>query len=136
MQILARYALIVSLLALSTLVSCASSPLQNVEGFAIVDTANGDPAFLGIVRGDVQRGLIWYGAAGDAGLRDTATKFRFTAPIKGSLRIGQVRYWDKEQGVDETLEVGALLPDWVRELVTPYEIEHFHLTFQGDVSTP
>jgi len=115
------------------LATCAcASPLQNVEGFAFVKTASGEPAFGSVVRGDIQTGFIYYGAEGDVGLRDAVSKFRFTLPIQG-MKVGEIRYWDKRNGVSETAPIGSLLPDWLRDLFTPQEIELLGLTFQADV---
>lgn len=124
------------LLALLCVVSGCASTLENVEGFAMVRSpVDKSPIFATFVRGDIQTGFIYYGADGDAGLRDAQTKFRYTLPIEG-LEVGTMRYWDKRNGVDEDVPIGALLPPWVRGLMTPDEAKTLRLTFQDQLPDP
>lgn len=118
-----------ALIALCALLLAGCPTLGNVEGFALVKTPEGSPAFACFVRGDVQTGFLYYGVEGDAGLRDAATKFRFTLPPGEDLKAGEMRYWDKKAGVDERVPIGTELPAWVAGLMLPDEVAQLGLTF-------
>jgi len=134
-----RLAIALLCLPLAGCPTTGGSPLQNVEGFAVVNTPSGEPAFAAYVRGDTKTGIIYYGANGDAGLRDAATKFRFTLPIEG-LEIGRIRYWDREADIREEVDIDPLemtaVPAWVLGLMTPEEALHLNLTAEIPAPLP